>query len=209
MNDIRVAIALALTLTAGLAGRGTEVTARVDSPTALERVPLQIDGWHGADAGPLDAETAAAVGADRILNRVYRAPGSSPLGLYIAAYDRQRPSVSIHSPLHCLPGTGWSVLSDDTRPLANAASRGAIRRLVAVRDRDRVVILYWYAIHGRIVASDASSRLYLLADSLRFRRNDAALVRLVVPVSREDDAAAEAAGLSFVTALMPTLEEAL
>ena len=218
INDVRLAIALVLLLAAGFVGHGVHASSAdaadvaerqgAAKPGSLTGVPLQLAAWRGAEAAPLDAETAAAVGADRILNRTYTG-GPRPVGLYVAAYDRQRPSISIHSPLHCLPGTGWSVLSDDTHPVALPAHNGALRRLVAVRGRDRIVILYWYAIHGRMLASDALSRVYLLADSVRLGRNDAALVRLVVPVVDEDDDDAERVGLQFVEALAPSLERVL
>lgn len=237
MNDVRLSIVLVLVLVTGFishgvnarGGRGAAADGAAPPPprTTITAVPGDVGRWHGADAGPLDTETLQAIGADRILNRTYVAPAASPIGLYVAAYDRQRPSVSIHSPLHCLPGTGWSVLSDDTRRVADVGGHhGAVRRLVAVRDRARVVILYWYAIHGRLVASDAMSRAYLLADSLRTGRNDAALVRLVIPVTAasaqpagpwldsapgEDaaDAEAEAHGLEFMRALLPFVSGSL
>jgi EpsI family protein len=69
---------------------------------------------------------------------------------------------------------------------------------------DRVVVIYWYQLHGRTVANEIKSKLYLLSDSLRLGRSDAALVRLVVPIG-DDPAAAAAQGLSFVDELRPKL----
>jgi EpsI family protein len=201
MSPMRWVVALLLVVATGaLAG----ATRTVESTTVPPmQVPLELGTWHGEDAGPVDA-TLSALGADHVLNRTYAGPDGRAIGLYIASYAKQRPGVSIHSPLHCLPGTGWSLLTDDVlrveRPTGGA---GSVRRLIAVRDDVRLLVLYWYAIQDRMVASDALSRFYLLNDSLRLGRNDAALVRLVVPIAGENDSPAEESALSFLRTLAP------
>jgi EpsI family protein len=79
-----------------------------------------------------------------------------------------------------------------------------VRRLVAQKSSSRVLVLYWYSIQGRMVAGELASRMQLLANRVRHGRNDAALIRIVVPVIGSDEAA-EARGLAFVRALAPHL----
>jgi EpsI family protein len=124
--------------------------------------------------------------------------------LYIAYYGSQRPGVSIHSPLHCLPGTGWEPIEDATVPIAT----GAVRRVTMQKNLDRVVVIYWYQMHGRAVASEIRSKAYGLFDRVRSGRSTAALVRIAVPITGDRDAAA-ARGLSFVDALLPQLAPVL
>src|SRR5262249_2021694 len=153
-------------------------------PAALAALPFALGGWRGQDAGALDAETVRILAADEYLNRTYEEANRSPVGLYVAYYARQRPGVSIHSPLHCLPGNGWEPLDVGSSEVAAAdGSSEDIRRLVVRKARDRAVVLYWYDIHGRMVGNEVASKLWLLHDSLRERRSDAALVRVVVPVA--------------------------
>jgi EpsI family protein len=168
-------------------------------------IPYAIESWRGVDAEPLDPETERTIAADLIVNRTYAAPDGAALGFYLAYYSQQRPGVSMHSPLHCLPGTGWDILSNDTmRADLGDGTRGAIRRLVAQKGSARALILYWYSIHGRMIANDARSRLQLLDDRIRLGRNDGALVRLVVPVLGSD-MEAEKQGVAFARALVPHL----
>jgi EpsI family protein len=169
-------------------------------------LPLTIGSWEGRDGGPLDAETMAVLRADGVLNRIYaRSADASPVDLYIAYYERQRPGVSIHSPLHCLPGTGWEVQSAGNVDLvAPTGIAGEARKLIAQKNRDRALVLYWYSVHGRMVGSEAASRLYLLGDRIRLGRNDAALVRVVVPMD-EGEAAAERQAVGFIRELLPQL----
>jgi EpsI family protein len=170
------------------------------------RLPSAIGEWRGHDGPPLDAETMNLLRADGVVNRVYtRAADAVPVDLYVAYYGRQRPGVSIHSPLHCLPGTGWEVQSAGSVDIVNAGGiDGEARKLIAQKNRDRALVLYWYAVHGRMVGSEAASRLYLLGDRLRMGRNDAALVRVVVPMN-DGEELAERRGLSFIHDVLPHL----
>ena len=172
----------------------------VSAAVAPPEIPLLLAAWEGEDAGPLDPEIEGSVNADHILNRTYTDADGVTSGLYIAFYAQQRPGTSSHSPLHCLPGTGWEVVSNDTVNVTLDERAGSIRRLIAQKDASRVLVLYWYAIHGRMIASDFGSRLQLLTDRVRLGRNDAALVRLAVPVTGSDRDA-ERRGMAFIRAL--------
>ena len=167
--------------------------------------PMAIADWTGVDAGPLDPETERTLGADVVVNRTYYTDGGFEAGLYVAYYAQQRPGVSIHSPLHCLPGTGWDVLSNSTIELEMPdGTSGAVRRLVAQKSAAQMLILYWYDIQGRMVANDFLSRAYLLQDRLRSGRNEAALVRLAIPAN-DSLPAAERRGIALARALAPHL----
>jgi EpsI family protein len=74
---------------------------------------------------------------------------------------------------------------------------------------DRQVVLYWYQSHGRVVASEYWSKIYLVLDSIRLNRSDAALVRVIAPVDEARPNAeidAERSAISFVQAMFPTLD---
>src|SRR5262249_61652283 len=84
----------------------------------------------------------------------------------------------------------------------------AIRRLIVSKNIDHAVALYWHAVHGRILAGEVASKLWLLHDSLRLHRSDAALVRIVVPAGREPASFenAQQQGIAFVRDLLPKLQ---
>jgi EpsI family protein len=202
-------IAVALVLGTGAlaqAARSTTIRPAVN----LEALPLSIGPWHGADAGRLDDESAQILAADGYLNRSYHTTsGDAALGLYVAYYAAQRPGVSIHSPLHCLPGTGWEPLDVSTiaLPVERDGDAPRLRRMVVSKNPDRALVLYWYAVHGRMLAGEMESKLWLLHDSLRLHRSDAALVRIVVPAGRDAASVdgAERQGVAFVRDLLPML----
>lgn len=203
MRPARLVTALVLVAAAASIAETARLRA-APPPVALESVPLAVEGWRGHDAGPLDAETIRILSADSFLNRSYEG-GRTPIGLYIAYYAQQRPGVSIHSPLHCLPGTGWEPLDVSMRSVTGAdGSSGDLRRMLVRKGRDQAVVLYWYAVHGRVIGNEIASKVWLLHDSLRFNRSDAALVRIVVPVGASVESA-EGEGLAFARALLPRI----
>lgn len=171
---------------------------------AIGRLPYVIDDWRGTEDDSLDQATAVQLGADAYLTRTYSAPAGDDVAMYVAYYGSQRPGVSIHSPLHCLPGTGWEPIDDTTLPIAT----GAVRRVIMQKNLDRVVVIYWYQMRGRAVASEIQSKVYGLFDRVRSGRSTAALVRIAVPVTGDAEAAT-ARGLSFVGALLPQLAPVL
>ena len=127
----------------------------------------------------------------------------------------QRQGDTIHSPLNCLPGSGWEPVSkraldidvSEAAPAASASRRITINRYVVQNGLNREMVLYWYQSHGRVVASEYFNKFFLVADAIRIHRTDAALVRVIVhiPDDRGGEAEAEGEGVRFVKSLFPIL----
>lgn len=175
----------------------------VQAGVDLRRIPYRIARWAGVDSAPIDPAVARQLGADAYLTRTYDDPARASLGLYVAYYLTQRPGVSIHSPLHCLPGTGWEPLEIGVEPIPGATG-ASIRRLLVRKNLDEAVVLYWYSVHGRPIANEVLSRFALFANALRLHGSDAALVRIVVPV-QSTAAEADRTGLAFARDLVPSI----
>ncbi len=54
-------------------------------------------------------------------------------------------------------------------------------------------MVYWYLGRGRATASEYWGKIYTVVDSVRRRRSDGAIVRVMVPVGDSEDAALKAA----------------
>src|SRR5439155_25976870 len=116
------------------------------------------------------------------------------------------------SPLNCLPGAGWEPLSKSylTIPLSGTGAEPSIsvNRYIIQKGLDQQLVLYWYQSHGRVVANEYWSKLYLVRDAVRLNRTDAALVRVIVPIASSDDAGethAEGLAVDFVKKMFPVL----
>jgi EpsI family protein len=186
-----MSIARALLITALIVATSAFTRARTlptPVPAAIGALPSMLGPWRGVASTAIDADTERQLAADAYVTRTYTAAGASPVDLYIAYYAQQRPNVSIHSPLHCLPGTGWEPLDVSTIDLGTAAAPQLVRRMVVRKNLDRAIVLYWYAMHGGDAADELTSKMYLLRDSLLAGRSDAALVRVAVSANDHTDA---------------------
>jgi EpsI family protein len=175
---------------------------------ALREFPAELGGWRQlrADA-KFDAATEAVLRADDYVLRDYGRDGAL-VSLYVGYYATQRTGATYHSPLNCMPGTGWTLSEPSTvtvRPDDGSAAFEA-NRFVVQNASDKYLLLYWYQGRGRAVASEYTDKLYVVMDSLRRRRSDGSMVRLLVPV-RASEAEAEARGLEVAARVAPRLPE--
>jgi EpsI family protein len=192
---------------------------RVESPApheSLARFPLDIAAWHGRRAPDFEQSILAELGVDEYVNDVYEGPSRVPLGLYIGYYASQRQGDTIHSPANCLPGAGWQPISTGRLSVpvpAPGEAEGMARQIQVARwviekGDERELVLYWYQSHGRVIASEYWSKIYLVRDALRLNRTDGALVRVITPIagaSDDDVSAAERMLMSFVKSMFPLL----
>jgi len=188
---------------------------RVPYSRPLSELPMAIGSRSAIDV-PLDDETLAILGNGIFLNRNYLPEPNHPaaslgdraqIQLYIAYFPTQRSGQSIHSPQNCLPGAGWTIESSQITQFADAQG-------IQYQANDDLItngsstqeVLYWYQMHGQSIANDYKAKLYTLANSIRYGRTDAALVRIITPVfPSEDRASARDRALGFARQIVPLL----
>lgn len=163
----------------------------------LGEFPVELEGWKLLSDVPIEEEVQALLKADETLNRVYQDPYSgAAVSLFVAYFRSQRAGATTHSPRVCLPGAGWQTRDAQVVALSLPGGRTIrVNRWVVTRDANRSVVLYWFQNSRRVVANEYANKFYLMLDSLRHRRSDAAFVRIVSPVGDAGDAAAEQAGV--------------
>ena len=211
MPDTRLILAPLFLLAQVVLVRSTAALERMPAPPALTSFAPQIGEWRLVGEDPLAAETAAQLQADRLLSRSYvQASTGSMTGLLVAWFQSQRAGRGEpHSPKVCLPASGWTPAFTGEVTLDTAAGAITINRYIVVNGRQHDVVLYWYQGPRRVTAGEWAAKLWLMADAIRDRRTDTALVRVVVPIGRGDDQTATAAAVSFARNLYPLLRESL
>ena len=177
------------------------------SRRALSEFPAEVGGWRqtGRDQR-FDAETEAVLRADDYVSRDYAARGRGTASLYVGYYATQRTGATYHSPLNCLPGSGWTLNEPSTVEVRPAGGRQPFRAnsFVIEHGEDRMLMLYWYQGRGRAVASEYVDKAYTVLDSIRKRRSDGAMVRVLVPF-RGSEAETAAAAAEFAAQVAPAL----
>ena len=162
----------------------------------LKDFPTQVGSWHqtGSD-GRFDAETEKVLRADDYVSRNYESSDGRVASFYVGYYASQRTGATYHSPLNCLPGAGW-VMSDGGRIMiapANGRAAFEANRYVVQNGKDRALMLYWYEGRGRALASEYWGKIYTVIDSVRRRRSDGAMVRIMVPIGESKEEAEKTA----------------
>ena len=175
---------------------------------ALAEFPAEVGGWRRAGRDVrFDAATEAVLKADDYVSRDYvAADGAAVASLYVGYYATQRAGATYHSPLNCLPGSGWTLGDPSTVEVRPAGGGAPFRanRYVIEHGPDRMLMLYWYQGRGRAVANEYVDKVYTVFDSIRLRRSDGAMVRVLVPFRGSEREAAETA-TRFAASVAPNL----
>jgi EpsI family protein len=204
------ALCVCFIVTAGVLARAS--MAEPTPPRAsFTQLPYRIGEFQGRHAGDLDQKVLDVLGVEEYVNRTYRSSSSNlPVGFYLGYWASQREGDAIHSPMNCLPGAGWAPVENSriTVPLGGVDSE--VNRVIIEKSGERLLVLYWYQSHGRVVASEYWSKIHMVLDAMKTARTDAAMIRIVVPIP--DPAAtadAEREAIGFAQALHPMLKRHL
>ncbi|HWI20888.1 MAG TPA: EpsI family protein [Vicinamibacterales bacterium] len=185
---------------------------RTETPavrTTFDSFPMTLDTWRATVDPPMEEDILKVLGVDDYLSRIYWRPDGAAVGLYIGYYGSQRQGDTIHSPLNCLPGAGWEAVHEGRLQINDIDPSGRdiiVNRYIVQKGLERQLVLYWYQSHGRVTASEYSSKMYLIHDAIRLNRTDGSMVRVIAPILPGDDgASAEKLAESFVRLLFPAL----
>jgi EpsI family protein len=173
----------------------------------LTEFPSQLGQWKkfGIDAR-FDKETEAVLRADDYLSRNYARSDGNVASFYVGYYATQRNGATYHSPLNCLPGSGWTMSDPATITITPAGGGPAFEanRYIIENGNERQLLVYWYQGRGRAVASEYWGKVYTVLDSMRRNRSDGAMVRVTVPVG-QSEAAALATATDLAAQAAPSL----
>jgi EpsI family protein len=178
----------------------------------LREIPLALGGWEGR-AGEMERSVVAIVGVEDYLLRDYRGSSGLPVSVYVGFYEQQAEGDQIHSPKHCLPGSGWRPVQSDVVTLDTPGFNGGktrANRYVIAKGQARQLVLYWYQSRGRDITNEYAAKVWLVVDSIFRKRSDGALVRLIAPMG--PDVPVEAAQeqlIAFAQVFLPELASAL
>jgi EpsI family protein len=207
MTYLRVSIA-ALVLAGGIfATHSFKPKQAAGLQRPLAEFPSAI-GFSRSEDRPFDQPVVQAIGADDYINRIYL--GSAlPIELYIGYYKDQRSGDKIHSPKNCLPGSGWEPIHSARVQIGS--ERGVpvlVNGYLVAQGTRRDMVLYWYQSHGRIVASEYWAKFLLIADGLKNRPTDGAMVRIWTTAA-DGEETAQARAVDFAQRVYPQVDEFL
>jgi EpsI family protein len=174
------------------------------SQRPLSEFPAVI-GVSLSEDRPFDQQVVRAIGADDYINRVY-VGSTPPIELYIGYYKDQRSGDKIHSPKNCLPGSGWDAIHSSRVQIGSVNGTPVIvNGYLVAQGTKRDMVLYWYQSHERIVASEYWAKFLLIADGLRNRPTDGAMIRIWTTAA-DGEETAQARAVEFAHNIYPQVD---
>jgi EpsI family protein len=86
-----------------------------DQAVNLQHFPKQLQNWV-AEEYALDDRVERVLRTDQTLWRYYTDTNGKRVELFVAYYRDQKFGAQVHSPQHCLPGSGWTILRHGDMP---------------------------------------------------------------------------------------------
>ena len=167
----------------------------------LTSIKSELAGWTAVGEETLDARALSQLRPTTYLYRTYR-KDTRDIGLFIAWYSQQRAGETMHSPKHCLTGSGWQIWKHATTDVPLGDRVVQINRYSIRNGLERMLVFYWYQSKERIIASEYEGKLLLVRDVLAGGSTAGSIVRLTMP----DVPGAEEYGLEMVRAVMPEVQ---
>ncbi len=173
----------------------------------LKDFPQTIGSWQTGHDQMIDEATLKVLRASDYLLRDFSKPDGEVANLYVGYYATQRSGATYHSPLNCLPGSGWILSEPGKAAIALPDGSSFVANKYVIENGDyKSLMIYWYQGRGRNVASEYWGKVYTVLDSVRLRRSDGAMVRVTVPI-QGSEAAAEKTALEFAAAASAVLPQ--
>jgi EpsI family protein len=169
----------------------------------LDQIDREILGWQAYQDHTLPSGVIRRLDPTSYLSRTYR-KDKHELDLFIAFYAEQRAGESMHSPKHCLPGSGWEIWKHGSAFVPYEGKMVEINNYSIHHTGRRMRMYYWYQSRDRIIASEYLGKLMLARDALFAGYTSGSIVRIMLP----DDPMFEQTGIDFSAALMPQVARA-
>ena len=175
--------------------------AEIPERKSFEEFPMQLEDWT-CRPEKMDEEIEKQLGVTDYLICDYRNQKKGWNATFYVGYHESQvreegggsKENSIHPPAHCLPGSGWDIVRDETVEFEIPGvpqQKARIKRLKIAKGDHRQLVYYWYQSRGRVIAHDWEKILRVGMDRATRNRTDGSLVRFTVPVQRENDELAD------------------
>ena len=210
MRSIGLAV-LAFLLVQSMTAHWLAGSERPPAMPDLSKFPEHFGNWTKVREDPIGDDVKKELNADGLISRGYmNAEKTVDAGLFVAWFQSQSSGLKQpHSPQVCLPGSGWVPQVTDDVALNTSLGTIRVNRYIVMNGGARAVVLYWYQTPRRVIESEWAAKFWLIPDSIRDRRTDTSLVRIVTwaqPGSEGAQLATDSAR-AFGEQLYPVLRE--
>jgi EpsI family protein len=182
---------------------------RADLPVPLKQhlssFPVAVNGWRMVSQETFDRQTLEVLRPTEYLSRSYAAPDGSTVHLYVGYHGGGKDGGEIHSPNHCLPGSGWQKVSSARSGIDTESGRVNLVKAAYKYGDHTELFYYWFQVRGRTFSDEYGLKLAELSNSLLNQRRDAAFIRISVTAGVDADPAA-ATAKGFIRNFYPQIK---
>ena len=148
--------------------------------------PKMLGRWE-ANESRLPASVVESAAASDYYNGTFTSPEGKGINLYISYYADQKLGPAPHSPELCIPGDGWKITSN--KPIKLKSKNGdaiEANRLIITKGEHKIITYYWLKQGKNIFLQQYMARINLIWFAIKENRADAALIRMVSEVGRNE-----------------------
>ena len=174
----------------------------------LAEIPQHLTGWSMIDETRFSAAVLEQLRPTDYLYRVYSGDDHRAVSLYLGYHGGGPKSGSIHSPKHCLPGSGWHIISENVKTIIVGDKDVPVVESVYQKDGQRELFLYWFQVKGKPLTNEYVLKMAEITNSILHNRRDSAFIRISVP-HREGDVGALKLGEKFLEDFYPHIKAVL
>ena len=102
----------------------------------------------------------------------------------------------------------WETVRSVLLQIGSADKPVLVNEYIVEKGKMRDLVLYWYQTHGRIVASEYWAKFWLVADGLRHKSTDGAMIRIWT-TAEDGEESAQARATDFARNIYPQVCEFL
>jgi EpsI family protein len=186
----------------------THATHAVPVAQPLTGIPTQLGEWKMIRQTEFSPKVLAGLRPTDYLFREYVDSQGRNLSLYIGYHDGGPDSGPIHSPKHCLPGSGWHAVAEQTTQLAIAGEQLKVVQSLYAKGSSQEFFVYWYQVKGEVLTNEYALKIAEIRNAMLHRRKDSAFIRISVPDAANIADPASLAG-DFITRVFPHIQAAL
>jgi EpsI family protein len=200
-----------LILTGALTYTLRYIQVQPDGMADFSRIPTHNGSWKGEEImfPEFTYEVLKATKTTMITYKSENEPEPGP-GLFVAYFQDQKYGSQIHSPRHCLPGSGWGILKHTHEKIKINGKILPINRVLIGARENRQLMYYWFVTRTGIITSEFGLKFNLFVNSLFLKPTDAAFVRLTVNLPPGvSEKAAEEELQSFLLDFLTPIEKSL
>jgi EpsI family protein len=170
--------------------------------------PTQVRSWRMSSKAEFSANVLNVLKPTDYISRQYKSADGKVVDLYIGFHSGGKGSGGIHSPKHCLPGSGWYEVSSKRGVLDTPGGNVNLVYSVYQKGERKELFLYWFQMMGQSISDEYLLKLSEIKNSIMHRRRDKTFIRISVPFE-DKETEAVAIAEQFARDFEPTFREFL